>query len=102
MVNLQKPSERKFQISDGFVDIVGIYHADEMQRRPERVTRRQIAHFFGTRQSGGRSKRAPLRGKFNGFGGSQQCHFRFEISDKFKRLKLHFRPPSLVSLLNRD
>ncbi len=49
---------------------------------PDRVTARQVAHVFGTRQSGGRSKPAPLRGNSNavenagsGYGEANRPHF---------------------------
>ena len=56
-----------------------------MQSTPDRRMWWQIAHVFGARQPGGRSKRAPLRGeKFNGFGGSQQSHSKFQIEETAK------------------
>ena len=45
----------------------------------DRVTSAQIGHIFA-RVHGRARQAAPLRGKFNGFGGRQQSHLKFEVA----------------------
>jgi hypothetical protein len=73
----------KFQISDGFVDIVGIYVADGTRTTPDRVTPTQIGHILGGRYSGGRGKPSPLRERIQTprSMSTEPFHLRFQLED---------------------
>ncbi len=45
----------------------------------DRVRATQIGHIFARVTRAGEASRRPYAEKFNGFGGSQQSHLRFEM-----------------------
>ncbi len=50
----------------------------------ERVTSTQIGHIFARVTRAGEASRRPYAEKFDGFGGSQQSHLKFQIKGTAK------------------
>ena len=58
-----------------------VYEADGTWRMLDRVTSTQIGHIFARVTRAGEASRRLYGEKFNGFGGSQQSHLKFQIEE---------------------